>query len=313
MRRLLVFLALGVLSVPVRAQTVGDVRQAVEAAIAASGAEVAVVWRPLDAVPGSADEIRINAGTEFHAASTMKVPVMIELFSRVAHGDVSLDDEIPVTNRFRSIVDGSWYELSSSEDSDGDVYRAIGQTLSYRALCEAMITRSSNLAANILIDQLGPKKIQATTDALGAPGMHVLRGVEDQKAFDKGMNNTTTADALATLFWKIGRGEVVSKGASEAMVAILERQAFNEGIPAGLPAGVAVAHKTGSITRIRHDAGIVYAARPYVLVVLVRGLDDASKADALTADISRLVAPLGRRPPGISWPSRPSRAGAALR
>jgi beta-lactamase class A len=283
-----------ILSAQAAAQTVAGVRAAVEAAIAASGADVAVVWRPLDAAPGSADEIRINAGTEFHAASTMKVPVMVELFHQAAEGRLTLDDMIPVTNRFKSIVDGSPFELSATEDSDGDIYRAIGQTRSYRALCEAMITRSSNLAANILIDRLGPENIQKTTVALGASGMHVLRGVEDQKAFDLGMNNTTDADALATLFWKIGRGEAVSREASDEMLAILKRQEFNEGIPAGLPPGIVVAHKTGSITRIRHDAGVVYAPRPYVLVVLVRGLDDASTADTLTADISRLVAPLGR-------------------
>jgi beta-lactamase class A len=73
------------------------------------------------------------------------------------------------------------------------------------------------------------------------------------------------------------------------MVEILKRQQFREGIPAGVPDGVAVAHKTGSITRIRHDAGIVYGPRPYVLVVLVRGLDDGAVADRLIADISRVM------------------------
>jgi len=266
---------------------------AIREAIASAGAEVAVVWQPLDAQPS--ERLAINARERFHAASTMKVPIMIELFRRAAAGDLRLDDTMLVTNRFTSIVDGSPYELSVTEDSDGEVYKAIGQQRPLRVLCEAMITVSSNLAANLMIERLGAKQIQATVDGLGAGGMQVLRGVEDQKAFDRGLNNTTDAEGLATLFLKLGRGEVVSPAASREMIDILARQKFNEGIPAGVAAGVRVAHKTGSITRIRHDAGIVFAPRPYVLVVLVRGLDDAKVADALIARISQAAAGLGAR------------------
>jgi beta-lactamase class A len=219
----------------------------------------------------------------------MKVPVMIELFTQARAGRLTLDDEVLVTNSFHSIVDGSPYELSASEDSDGETYKAIGKKLSLRALCETMITASGNLAANVLVERLGAKNIQTTTDGLGAGGMQVLRGVEDQKAFDKGLNNTTDAAALATLFEKLARGEVVSRADSAEMIAILKRQKHNEGIPAGLPAGIDVAHKTGEITRIHHDAGVVYAKRPYVLVVLVRGIDDQAASGRLIAEISRIV------------------------
>lgn len=269
-------------------------RADIERLIAASGAEAAVVWQPLDAT-GPSDSIRINADTVFHAASTMKVPVMIELFRQAEAGLLRLDDRIPVVNRFRSIVGGSPYAMSVSDDSDGEVYKAIGGLMTWRSLCEAMITASSNLATNILIDRLDPRSVQQTTDALGASGMRVLRGVEDQKAFDRGLNNVTTAEALATLFAAIGRGRAVSPAASREMLDILARQRFGTGIPAGLPPGTRVAHKTGSITRIRHDAGIVFTERPYVLVVLTRGLDDSAKADALIAAISRRVAPLSAR------------------
>jgi beta-lactamase class A len=119
--------------------------------------------------------------------------------------------------------------------------------------------------------------------------MHVLRGVEDQKAFDKGLNNTTTARGLLVLFEKLAHGQAVDPQSDAEMIAILKRQAFNSGIPAGLPAGTAVAHKTGTITRIHHDAGIVYAGRPYVLVVLVRGMDDEKSSGALIAELSRLI------------------------
>lgn len=256
--------------------------------IASSGAEVAVAWRPLDAKP--TEEILINPTLRFHAASTMKVPVMIELFRQVQVGQRKLNDTVLVTNRFSSIVDGSPYELSAMEDSDGETYKAMGKKLSYRALVEASITVSSNLATNILIEHLGARNVQATVDIMGASGMQVLRGVEDQKAFDAGRNNSTDALGLLRLFEAIGKGTAVSANASAVMIDILKRQKFNDGIPAGLPAGTAVAHKTGTITRIHHDAGIVYARRPYVLVILTRGIQDGKVSAKLMADITSVIA-----------------------
>jgi beta-lactamase class A len=236
----------------------------------------------------------INPTTRFHAASTMKLGVMIELFRQAADKKLSLDDTLVVSNHFSSLADGSPYELAVGSDSDHDVFNAIGQPMTLRQLCEHMITRSSNLAANILIERLGQKNIQAAVDSLGASGMQVLRGVNDGKAFDQGLNNTTDAMGLLTLLQKIGRGEVVSHAASAEMVEILKRQTDNDGIPTGLPAGTAVAHKTGTITGIHHDAAIVYAPRPYVLVVLVRGITDQQVSAKLMADITRVVDALAR-------------------
>jgi len=233
--------------------------------------------------------IEINSGTEFHAASTMKVPVMIELFRQSEIGKLSLDEPLPIKNEFHSIVDGSVYQLSVGDDSDAEVYKNAGKTMTLRALCEAMITVSSNFAANLLIERLGVENIRGTVKRLGADGMHVLRGVEDQRAFDKGLSNTTTAGALATLMQKIAEGTAVSARADAEMVAILKRQKFNDGIPAGLPTGTPVAHKTGTITKIHHDAAIVYGPQRYVLVILVRGIQDQKVSAALMASISREV------------------------
>ncbi|HZR26868.1 MAG TPA: serine hydrolase [Vicinamibacterales bacterium] len=260
-------------------------RGRVESVIAKSGADVAVAFRTLD----GREALLINPDVEFHAASTMKVPVMIELFRRAKAGSLRLEERVPITNEFHSIVDGSPFALSPGDDSDAGVYAHVGDTMSYRELCEAMITVSSNFAANILIEHLGAKAIQRTTDDLGASGMHVLRGVEDTKAFDKGLNNTTTARALMTLMEKIASGQAIDTASSKEMIAILERQHFASRIPAGLPPGIRVAHKTGEITKIQHDAAIVFADRPYVLVVLIRGLQDEKQGSALAAEISRLV------------------------
>jgi beta-lactamase class A len=257
----------------------------VRALIAASGAEVAVAFRTLD----GRRELLIDPDKPFHAASTMKVPVMIELFRQARAGMLALDDPLPIRNEFHSIVDGSPFALSEGDDSDKEVYAKVGKTMTLGQLCEAMITASSNFAANLLIERLGVENIRRTSASLGADGMQVLRGVEDQKAYDQGMNNTTTARGLLVLFDRLAHGTAVDEQSDARMIAILKRQRFNTAIPAGLPPGTVVAHKTGNITRIHHDAGIVYGPAPYVLVVLVRGIDDLATSAALMADISKAV------------------------
>ena len=265
--------------------SIGELRRRVESLIRKSGADVAVAYRTLD----GAEAMLIQPDVEFHAASTMKVAVLIELYRQARAGRLALDEEIPVVNEFHSIVDGSTFRLETDDASDAAVVRHLGGRMSYRALAEAMITVSSNFATNLIIERVGAKNVQATVDAMGASGMRVLRGVEDNKAYEKGLNNVATARALMTLMEGIATGAAVDKPASEEMAAILRRQTVNDRIPAGLPPDVAVAHKTGEITRIRHDAAIVYAPRPFVLVVLIRGLNDGKKASALAAGITRLI------------------------
>jgi beta-lactamase class A len=255
----------------------------IQKAISASGADVGIYFKTLD---GRAEWF-VRADENFHAASTMKVPLMMELFHQVREGKVKLQDRLAIKNEFRSIVDGSLYKLRPEDDSEVDLYQAEGQTRTLGQLCEAMITVSSNLATNLLIEKLGVESIRATVHDFGADGMNLLRGVEDNKAFEKGMNNTTTARGLGILLQAIAEGKAVDAASSKAMVAILECQRFNDGIPGGVPAIIHVAHKTGEISKIHHDAAIVYAERPYILVILVRGIAQEKDSAALIADISR--------------------------
>jgi beta-lactamase class A len=253
--------------------------------IQTSGAEVALAFATLDGESAWSfheDEV-------FHAASTMKIPVMIELFHQVHAGKLKLDDAIAVKNEFHSLADGSRFSLDPKDDSESELYKAEGQMRTLSQLCELMITVSSNLATNLLVDKLGVENIRAAVHALDADGMNVLRGVEDNKAYDKGLNNTTTARGLLTLLQAIAKGQAVDQAASQQMMAILERQTFNEGIPAGLPSGTRVAHKTGELPKLHHDAAIVFAPRPFVLVVLVRGMTERKDSAALMADISRRI------------------------
>jgi len=250
-----------------------------------SGADVGVAFRTLDGKM----EWFSRADDVFHAASTMKIPVMIELFVQVREGKLKLDEPLIVKNEFHSLADGSIYMLNPADDSETDLYKAVGQTRTLSQLCELMMTVSSNLATNLLVERLGADNIRATVHALHADGMTVLRGVEDNKAYEKGMNNTTTARGLLVLLEAIAKGQAVDPDSSRQMVEILARQKFNEAIPAGLPAGTRVAHKTGELPKIHHDAAIVYAPRPFVLVILVRGLAESKDSAALMADITRRI------------------------
>ena len=275
-------------STTLTAQTDDSLRVRIQQRIAAiPGAEVGIAFRDL----AHGDTLFINADESFHAASTMKVPVMIELFRRVDAGALRLEQGILLANRFSSIVDGSLYSLNAADDSDSLVYGWVGSRVTVRDLLEHMITRSSNLATNALIALVDARAANATAHALGATTMRVLRGVEDQKAYDAGLNNTTSARDLAALMTAIERGTAASAASCDSMRAVLLRQEFNEGIPAGLPAGTRVAHKTGSITGHLHDAAIVYPEghAPYVLIVLTRGIPDEAIARSLIVDISRLI------------------------
>ena len=253
-----------------------------------SGASVAVFLSD----PVSGFFVSVNPDQRFHAASTMKVPVLIELGRRIDAGEMRWSDSLPVKNQFASIVDGSPYTLDAKGDGDTTVYRSIGAGLPVRQLATRMIVRSSNLATNLLIERLDATRVTTTIRALGADSMLVLRGVEDGKAYAQGRNNTTTARDLATLLLALAGGKAVRPETTAELLGILEAQEFNDGIPGGLPPGTRVAHKTGEITATWHDAALVYpgqGAEPYALVVLTRGVPERSRGMALQADLARLA------------------------
>ena len=266
-----------------------ELQTQLDARIAEGGAEtVGLYFHDLE----TGDSLLLGADVRVHAASTMKVPVLIQLYRDQDAGFLDLEDSVTITKTFRSIVDGSAYDLDAPDDSDTLLYQRIGERESIRALMERMITVSSNLATNILIELVGADRTQATMRELGADSITVLRGVEDSKAYRAGLNNTTTARDLGLIFTAIADGRAASRNACNEMIDILLRQEFNDNIPAGLPPGTPVAHKTGWIDQyVTHDAGIVY--RPngsaYVLVILTSGVVDDSAADVLIADLSRIV------------------------
>jgi beta-lactamase class A len=229
-----------------------------------------------------------NADHYFHAASTMKLAVLLGVFREIDRGALALDSPVHVRNRFTSIVNQEPFMLDLGRDADPDVYGHLGKTLSVRELAYWMITKSSNLATNLLVDVVGIPTIQQALDELEIDGVRVLRGVEDQAAFAAGLNNEVTANGLLKMLRVIADHKAYSHDGSEEMLKILLEQQYRSGIPAGLPKAARVAHKTGNISTVHHDAGIVYLEdrKPYVLVILTQFSPDTGRGTAV-ADVSR--------------------------
>ncbi len=215
--------------------SLNDLEIAVRGQLNTLEGDFALVFKNMD---DTTQFININPNEKFHAASTMKTPVMIELFKQADEGKFSLQDSIIVKNEFRSIVDSSSYQMDISEDSEGELYELIGQKRTIRDLIDDMITMSSNLATNILIEEVGATNVTETMRSYGADSIQVLRGVEDIKAFEQGLSNRTTAHDEAVIYEKIARGEAVSQEVSLEMIEILKQQKFNEMIPDQLPENV---------------------------------------------------------------------------
>jgi beta-lactamase class A len=218
---------------------------------------------------------------------------MMEVFHQVEKGCLSLADCLPIVNSFTSVADGSKYSLDVADDSEQTLYARLGEMESIQELTRLMIVRSSNLATNLLLQRVGTRSVNEFIRALGIEGVSVIRGIEDNVAFRRGLNNSATARGLTQTMKGIAAKKVVSEQASEAMIEILLGQEFNESIPAQLPELVRVAHKTGWTGDVYHDTGIVYRGdrQPYVLSIMTRGFpeDDAGSAHACMAEISRII------------------------
>jgi len=237
------------------------------------------------------EEIVLNEHELFHAASTMKTPVMAEVYKQAAEGKFSLKDSIYIKNEFTSIFDGSKYSIDPAVDSDTLLYQEIGKKHTVYSLMYDMIAVSSNLATNLIIELVDAKNVTNTLRAIGAHDILVLRGVEDTKAYEAGMVNKVTAYDLMLLFEKIDQEELINSEASMEMMDILLDQKFNDIIPAKLPKEVKVAHKTGEITGVRHDSGIVYLpnGKKYVLILLSKELKDERAGVEAMANVSEMI------------------------
>tara|TARA_X000001036_G_scaffold439868_1_gene492791 strand:- start:2993 stop:3808 length:816 start_codon:yes stop_codon:yes gene_type:complete len=249
--------------------------------------EFAIAYKDLS----SGNKILYNEKVNFHAASTMKTPLMIEVFNQIKKNKFNLYDSILVINQFKSIVDDSFFSLSDIEDSEKDLYEYLGEKKSIYSLVFDMITVSSNFATNLIIDYVGVENVNNTMRKIGANDINVLRGVEDIKAFEKGLNNTTTAYDLMIIFEKLAEGEIIDKFSSRKMIEILLNQKYKDKIGLYLPKNARIASKDGIISSSVHDSGIIFLpdGRKYILVILSKNLSDVENASKLIAEISKLI------------------------
>ncbi|WP_242696472.1 serine hydrolase [Longitalea luteola] len=267
--------------------TLDKLKDQISSTLAGQPGDFSVAFKDLS----TGETILINEQTYFHAASTMKTPVMIEVYKQAAAGVFSLNDSFVLKNEFRSIVDSSAFSLKPEDDSEKELYRHLGEKRTLYNLVYEMIIMSSNLATNMVIELVNARNVMQTMRQLGANKIQVLRGVEDSKAYAKGFNNVTTSHDLLVIFEKMARGEIVDSASCDAMIKILLEQQFNEIIPARLPKDVKVAHKTGNISHVQHDSGIVFLpnGKKYVLVLLSKNLPDEDKAKKAMAEVSEMI------------------------
>lgn len=232
----------------------------------------------------------------FHSASTIKVAVLASVFRAVEDGLFQLSSRVHVRNRFMSVVDGEPYRIPTTRDANSKVHAALGRTMNVEELAFHMIVTSSNLATNLLLDLVGVERAGRFIQEMKLDGIKLRRGVEDEKAFEAGISNMATANGLLELFRAIQDERGFTRDSSQKMLSILGQQEFNGGIPAGLPAGVRevarVAHKTGEISTVAHDAGIISIPKrkPYVLAILTEWREDApSGRQEAVAKISKAI------------------------
>ena len=240
---------------------------------------------------GTGRDFSMEGERTFHAASTIKVAVLLAIYKLAEEGRIRLGDTLHVRNRFRSLVGGQVFRVAANRDGDGDVHRRLGRSLRLHELARAMIVRSSNLATNLLLDHIGLDAVRRILGEAGIGGVEVARGVEDTRAFEAGISNRVTANGLVGLFRLLCGGDFLRPDTREQMLEILHAQEFNSMIPERLPKGARVAHKTGEISTVCHDAGIVFppGRKPYVLAILTEMPASVETRTGPVAEISRAI------------------------
>ena len=269
-------------------QNLDALRQRIDAAARKSDAR-AIAVALHDAESGA--ELQYDADRWFHGASTIKIAILLAVYGEIDRGRLAPQSRLHVRNRFLSAYDGSPFRILADRDADSEVHASIGKTMRVSELALHMIAMSSNLATNLLLDLIGLETVQRTIERFGLTGLDIRRGVEDEKAFEHDIVNRVTANGLVGLLRLIAEERAYSPELSREMLDILHQQEFKKGIPARLPRDVRVAHKTGDISSVAHDAGVVYAPgrKPYVVAILTEWAADAGRRSPTIASISHAV------------------------
>lgn len=231
-----------------------------------------------------------NGERWFHAASVIKVALLVAVFDAVEQGRFNLASRLHVRNRFLSLADGRPYRIDASRDADADVHAAVGRTMTVRQLARRMIVTSSNLATNLLMNLVGLDAARASLARLEIEGVDMCRGVEDDRAFEMGVSNRMTPNGAIALLRTIVAAKGISPESADEMTEALIEQQFGGTIAPGIPESVRgaakVAHKTGEISTVTHDTGAVFmpGRPPYLIAIFVESTGEPKeRQDAAVA------------------------------
>lgn len=225
--------------------------------------------------------LSVAADASHYAASTMKIWVVLAAYRSADAGTLDLDSTVKIKNSFVSAASEERFTIDSADDGDPEPWRREGSAVALRWLAHRAIVRSSNLATNLVLEAVGLPAVAEAVQASGAVDSVVARGIEDVAARDAGLQNMVTARDLAQTLQSLADDTAASPSSCREILDVLAAQQFNDGIPAGLPAGTRVAHKTGEVDGVSHDAGIVYPSDADPFLVVVCTTADSPEADRL--------------------------------
>src|SRR3569833_1497913 len=142
---------------------------------------------------------RRHADRWFHAASTIKVAILLGVYASIHHGWLRPQSRLHVRNRFRSAVDGHPFRVAADRDANAQVHTSVGKMMRVTDLALHMIATSSNLATNLLLDLVGLETVQRALVLHPAPNVDAVQVQLVERAFERGINNRVTADGLVQL------------------------------------------------------------------------------------------------------------------
>lgn len=222
--------------------------------------------------------ILLNEHDVFPSASVIKVPMLVELMFQRDEGRLSLDEVFRLREADKVAGSGVLKELHE------------GLQVTLRDLAVLMIILSDNTATNLVVDRIGMENVNERMRGLGLKSITLARKMYDWERQRLGQENLITPHEMMHLLCAIAAGRISSKSTSEEMVDIMARQQYRDKIPLLLPKDTRVANKTGSISRVTHDTGVVYAPKgPFVLCVLASEVEDVRRAERAIAEVSLAV------------------------
>lgn len=241
------------------------------------------IWvAPMHAEPEAVHEER----RQHYAASTMKLALVLAAYRLADAGELDLDQSVLVRDEFASATGAGTFSMDHGDDSDPEPWRRRGSEVALRWLCYRAIVRSSNLATNLVLANVGFDAVTQALASVGATKSVVSRGIEDAPARAAGHENLVTAADLGRTLQALAAGRAASPPACREILAILGAQQINDAIPARLPAGTRVQHKSGWVDGVSHDAGIIHGpdADPFVFVMCTTSnLEEQSGFDLIAA------------------------------